>query len=371
MQTLLANLFLRQLKKKDLMEDYSRRLNIVCKKICFLRGSYVKVFGLATILVVLLFLVLARPSYSANLTVVVTTDRQIVNGGIYSMGETVYFAGSVSNGSLVSNALVLFEVDTSDGNPFLVRTLNTGQTPPGPWNLQIVNVTPTDGSGAPKYTFSPGDDAGFSVSVKNNGGLYSPAVITLSLVFSNGAPFKLLTMFSGTLAPGQVSTATTWPVSIPGGSVRGQAMAYADIFTDYPKNSGYALSPERSASFNISTNSPRSQPSNGFNLGVPVVSSASLPLPLGNYTAYATCLYGFLFAGAHATFIVKLPGDVNGDGIVNMKDIALVARAFGSHAGGPNWNSACDITGPIQWVPDGFVNMKDISAIAREFGTSA
>lgn len=336
---------------------------------------------IAAILIVLFLLVLARPAYSTGLTVTLTTDRQAVNGNIYAIGEIVSFAGNVSDdGVVVQNGTVLFEVDRSNGQPLLIRTLTTGQTPAGPWNLQVVNVTPTDGAENPDYTFSPGDDAGFSVAVQNNGGLYSPAVVTLSLVFSNGAPFKFLTMFNGTLAPGQISTIWTYPVSIPTNAVKGQVMAYASIFNTYPKSGGVALSPGTSASFNISSSSPRSPVSSGFNLGVSLTPSTYWTLPLGNYTAYATILDGVLFGSVQTTFTVKLPGDVNGDGVVNMKDIAIIARAFGSHAanhdypGEPassNWNPAADISGSLPYVPDGIVNMKDIAVCAREFGMVA
>jgi endoglucanase len=55
-------------------------------------------------------------------------------------------------------------------------------------------------------------------------------------------------------------------------------------------------------------------------------------------------------------------GDVNGDGRVDLKDLALVARAFGSTPTSPNWNPAADING------DGTVNMKDIALAVRNFG---
>ena len=59
---------------------------------------------------------------------------------------------------------------------------------------------------------------------------------------------------------------------------------------------------------------------------------------------------------------VRLLGDVNGDGRVDLRDIALVARAFGSTPNSPNWNPAADVNG------DGIVNMKDIDLVARNFG---
>jgi hypothetical protein len=65
---------------------------------------------------------------------------------------------------------------------------------------------------------------------------------------------------------------------------------------------------------------------------------------------------------SNGTFTVRLLGDVNGDGRVDMKDIAMVARAFGSTSSSPNWNPAADING------DGTVSMKDIAIVARNFG---
>jgi hypothetical protein len=59
---------------------------------------------------------------------------------------------------------------------------------------------------------------------------------------------------------------------------------------------------------------------------------------------------------------VRLKGDVNGDGIVDLKDVALVASAFGSTPNSPNWNPAADLNG------DGTVNMEDMALIARYFG---
>ena len=65
------------------------------------------------------------------------------------------------------------------------------------------------------------------------------------------------------------------------------------------------------------------------------------------------------------------PWDPGHFGIDNMKDVALVARAFGAdgpnylYPGSPassNWNPACDVNG------DNVVNMKDIAIVARHFG---
>lgn len=63
--------------------------------------------------------------------------------------------------------------------------------------------------------------------------------------------------------------------------------------------------------------------------------------------------------------------DLDGDArITDMKDVAVVAKAFGSVTGSPRWNPIADITGPIPLVPDGKVDMRDVALVARHFGQS-
>ena len=101
-------------------------------------------FGLTySVFLVLLSACVAKPAHSASLSLVITTDRQALNGALYSVADTVNFAGSVSNGSALPDALVLFEVDTPKGTPWIIRTFATGQTPTGPWLVQLLSVTPS------------------------------------------------------------------------------------------------------------------------------------------------------------------------------------------------------------------------------------
>ena len=67
-------------------------------------------------------------------------------------------------------------------------------------------------------------------------------------------------------------------------------------------------------------------------------------------------------------FSEYLPADVNRDGTVNMKDIASIARAFGSSYTSPlesNWVFVDDL------VVINTINMKSIAYVARQFGTSS
>ena len=58
---------------------------------------------------------------------------------------------------------------------------------------------------------------------------------------------------------------------------------------------------------------------------------------------------------------VRLFGDVNGDGVVNILDAILMGKAFGSHPGDSNWNPAADVDN------NGTVNIIDAILIAECF----
>jgi len=65
-----------------------------------------------------------------------------------------------------------------------------------------------------------------------------------------------------------------------------------------------------------------------------------------------------------------LVGDITGpagvpDGKVDIRDISLIARAFGSSPGQPGWNPICDLNG------DGRINIIDISLAAKNFGLTS
>jgi hypothetical protein len=55
-------------------------------------------------------------------------------------------------------------------------------------------------------------------------------------------------------------------------------------------------------------------------------------------------------------------GDVNADGIIDMKDMNIMQAAFTSTPDRPNWNPVCDLNG------DGKVDMIDIYTAARNYG---
>lgn len=60
--------------------------------------------------------------------------------------------------------------------------------------------------------------------------------------------------------------------------------------------------------------------------------------------------------------LTTMLGDLNGDRKTDMRDLAIVAKAFGSRPGSSRWNPIADTNG------DGIVDMKDVSFVAKNFG---
>jgi hypothetical protein len=58
--------------------------------------------------------------------------------------------------------------------------------------------------------------------------------------------------------------------------------------------------------------------------------------------------------------VTGVPGDVNGDGVVNCADVALVRAAYGSNIGKSNYNPSADFNG------DGFVNILDLQFVVQQ-----
>lgn len=83
-----------------------------------------------------------------------------------------------------------------------------------------------------------------------------------------------------------------------------------------------------------------------------------------NYDAYTQIVtITWLYSGAsNITLNWNFPGDVNGDGIVTVLDLARFGKAYGNMQGQPNWDPDADING------DNIIDIKDLSIIGKNYG---
>jgi len=94
--------------------------------------------------------------------------------------------------------------------------------------------------------------------------------------------------------------------------------------------------------------------------------------PLGNTTIGITKanladenfaeLTGIIITNGTATVINKPTGDINGDGIVNYKDLGLLGASYGLKLGDAGFNPNADLNN------DGIVNYKDLGILGSHYG---
>jgi hypothetical protein len=311
------------------------------------------------IVVMLSTMLFVRPGTSTSLVFDIATSKQV-----YDAAETLEIGGNLSNNGVpVPDALVLLQIDNPKNCIWVVRTLTTGQSPTGPFLVEVVNVTTTDSNGRPKELFNRGEDAGFKVAIQNNAGSPYDVCVMVNLFYSNGVPFKLFTIYNGTLGTGSPVVASMWPITIPAAAATGQATAHVSICSSLPNGTGIAYAPEKTGTFRIATGGasyvPPQNKAGTINFTMPLLSMEPW---LGSYSIFARTRYGPLIASGSITFELKVAGDLNADGRVDMKDVAIVAKTFGARPGDNLWNQTADIN------QDNKVDMKDISIVAREFG---
>jgi len=68
-----------------------------------------------------------------------------------------------------------------------------------------------------------------------------------------------------------------------------------------------------------------------------------------------------MFGLLSQAFLAKssLPGDLNGDGVVDLKDLSILAQAYGSTPTSPNWNEKADLAEPL-----GLISLTDLVTLS-------
>lgn len=301
------------------------------------------------------------------IAITVQTDKQV-----YNVGEQVKINGTVIfDGQPLPNTLVAIEVDDRT-LPILYRTINTGEDPPGPFKIEMINVYLGDINRNPKTNAKTGSTYFIWLVYKNNENVPVKAGLTFTIVDANNSPMLALMVSLGDVSPGG-----PWYIgyqwTVPSDATLGTATIYGNAYTDYPKNGGVPHCPEKSSTFNIvstlssfqtqkTTQVQTTQTSGTYNLNFNIPKRGAR---IGNYTVYATTFKWDLTDKESTTFTVILVGDINGDLTVNAKDAVRLGKAFGTQKGDPLYDPDADLN------HDDACNAKDAIIVGANFGNSA
>lgn len=323
--------------------------------------------GKLSLLVALLMMlsVVQFVNASPGLNITLTTDRSPPQ---YYLGETVDVQGNLTwDGSPVPDGLVALQIDDPDDGYFILRTLPTGTPPAEGWIVEILEVIPCDSQGNPKQSFTREKYAYFNVTLQNNQEDPRYVLLCVNIFDAKMVPLHAWVQHAGLMEPGK--SRLLFSYMIPEEAALGNATIYVSAFNALPRNQvarAYPYCPEKSAVFTIE-NPMRAAPSTSYPEGT---YGLTFKLPwtgkLGAYDIYATSNYNDEWVYYSTMFKVNpgspLLGDVNEDGIVDIYDAILLALAFGSTPGEPNWDVRCDFN------RDDIVDIYDAIILANNYG---
>jgi hypothetical protein len=280
----------------------------------------------------------------------------------YYIGNCVYVYGNLSqNGTLVQDGLVALEV-VGPLNILTTRTVATNATPTGKWLVTVTDFFPCDESGNPETSFSAGGLSFFDMTVTNNATDAYEVLLTLTAYDESQAPLGVSSL--ATIVPQNSSFGVIMSLSLSDKAENGAATAYANVFSTWPSLGGKAYCPEKSSVFKITNGvtQPSVPPQNEQEGNYNMTFRLSREEVLGNYSIYATSMYQNGTASKSTQIVVKVQGDANGDGVVDLTDFGILERAWGSSPGMSNWDPRADFD------QDGVVDLTDFGILELNWG---
>lgn len=284
-------------------------------------------------LILILISSITSPVYTLqSLSLTVTTDKQA-----YYPEETVQiYANLTSDGTPVTDGLVGLQVQTPTDTLLIIRTMTTGTVPPTTPYVEVRSVIPCNSSGDPKESFKKGTLAYFKITVTNYDIQPREALMTISTYDPNNTSFCSESI--QTMLKEQWTSTFIISVPIPEDATTGNATAYANAYTDWPKLAGTPYCPEKSSTFQI-INGELSQATtattkNKATTTLEVKGSYNTSFRLapraraGNYTIYVSSRYFGEETFNNTTFRVRQLGDINDDGKVDYQDLFLFRQAY-------------------------------------------
>jgi hypothetical protein len=307
------------------------------------------IFPLISCLIIFssLFLVNAQ---SPKISLTVTTDKQVYCGfGAVTISGTLQ-----QNGVPASDGLIGLQVQDSEGNTLVIRTLRTGTS-----NLataaQINSAYLSDQSEHLETSIQAGSLGYFTLNLANNDNTELSMLITINLYDSNGIPIGQISEPCSLMANQRGSAILS--LAIPTWSHSGLAYGYADTYTDWPSSGGIPLSLEQAFQFTITDglsnvsnvyNTSNSQGSYAMTFRLPTMGPVD-----ANYTVYASTSYSGVTSSKTASFNGQF-ADYYNNGFLDSSDFFFFVNSYIDYSvGNSGWSKLCDMN------QDGKINSQD------------
>jgi len=307
---------------------------------------------LLTILSLLLFSPLTHAS--STLTLTVTTDKPS-----YFIGEEVYICGNLTiDNTTINDGLIGLEVNNPNG-VIVVRTRPAGTNLSQNWLVELIDVTPCDQYGNPKTNFTKKTLAYFNATVKNNDIEMRNALVTVNIYDISRSPIGVAS-FEGVIKE-NTTISIIMSIPIPQTAETGNATAYANAYSGWPRIGGKPYCPEKSKQFNITDGAPKTdlEPKEQTIQGnYNTTFKISFYEPIGTYTVHVSAIYQGLPVINSTTFNVNVLGDATGDGVVDAKDLRALMQSWPPAPYNPN----CDFNA------DGVIDGKDLRTLGLYWG---
>jgi len=184
----------------------------------------------------------------STLTLTASADKNS-----YYIREPAKICGTIlSDGLPADNAIISIEVQNKRGDPFLQRTIPIGN-PAISWALNIKNVYLRDAYGNPTNTTCIKSLANLYATIENKMLNSVDAVVAVTVLDGNLIP--IFTQWHSVTFEASSTQTLSWSIYIPEWAYSGMALAFVNAYSDYPRNGGTPLSPERPYIFHITRNS--------------------------------------------------------------------------------------------------------------------
>jgi hypothetical protein len=207
--------------------------------------------------------------------------------------------------------------------------------------------------------------------------IVKPTSTTLSLqpatIVGPSSSVDLGKTFSVTLYVANVTNLWSWKVAISwdpavlnltSGPIEGSFMGGGTLFLAHPTNYTKGSIPELSDTYLSSSG----QSGSGIlaTLTFKIIGYSTFGSVIGISDAEildpSTPHNKIAFTTTNATFTLWGPGDLNGDGVVDVSDFGILERAWGSSPGMSNWDPRADIN------HDGVVDVSDFGILQMNWG---